>query len=38
MAVLIGSSAVGTGVDGLQTTRDTDTLIFATLPWTNLLA
>lgn len=30
--VLIGSPAIGTGVDGLQ--HVTDTLIFATLPWT----
>jgi superfamily II DNA or RNA helicase/SAM-dependent methyltransferase len=31
--VLIGSDAVGTGVDGLQ--HVCDTLIFATLPWTH---
>jgi len=31
--VLIGSSAIGTGVDGLQDAADT--LIFASLPWTN---
>jgi len=31
--VLIGSSAIGTGVDGLQDVADT--LIFASLPWTN---
>ena len=31
--VLIGSSAVGTGVDGVQ--HWADTLIFAALPWTN---
>jgi superfamily II DNA or RNA helicase len=31
--VIIGSEAVGTGVDGLQ--HVCDTLIFATLPWTH---
>ena len=31
--VLIGSSAIGTGVDGLQDVADV--LVFASLPWTN---
>ncbi|HEX9087865.1 MAG TPA: DEAD/DEAH box helicase family protein [Arthrobacter sp.] len=31
--VLIGSSAISTGVDGLQ--HATDTLVFAVLPWTS---